>query len=413
MAETSLRHIEALVKEILEGKDLGDLLRHALEAALRAIMEAEVTDLAGAGYGEHSLERKAQRNGYRSRRFDTPLGSMELEVPKLRKGSYLPSFLSARQRSDDALRLALVECYRQGVSTRRAEAVAKALGIESLSKSAVSRMLEALDPLVKEFRSRALPRCPYVIVDARYENVREDHAVRKVAVLVAIGVREDGGREVLGFDVARVENEAFWTDFLQDLKRRGLDGVRLVISDAHEGLRRAIERTFPEALWQRCKVHFLRNLGSRIPRKRRPALLSLAKTIFEQDSFEDAVEHRRRVVNIFHEAGQVEAAEFLEKTDEVLTYMHFPEAHRPKLYSTNMVERINRELKRRTRLVSIFPNRQSLIRLVGALLLEEHEEWIVARRYISERSMRELRSLGEELDELVPGAGRLLQAEAA
>lgn len=315
-----------------------------------------------------------------------------LRIPRVRDGSYMPSFLKARQRSDDALMVALVECYQRGVSTRKAEAVAQALGVERISKSTMSRLLAALDPQVDTFRKRRLPSCPYVFVDARYENVREDHRVQKMAVLVAIGVREDGAREVLGFAVAPVENEAYWEDFLQDLRKRGLSGVRLVVSDGHEGLKIAIGRVFPGARWQRCKVHFLRNLGARIPQKRRPALLALAKTIFEQETLDDAFAQRAQVAEAFRRAGQADAAELLESSDEILTYLSFPLEHRTKLHSTNVVERLNRELKTRTRVVSIFPNRASLVRLVGALLLEEHDEWIVGRRYISEQSMKALRS---------------------
>jgi transposase-like protein len=410
VADVSLRHVQELVNEVLEGgkEQFEPLLRRALKAALSALMEGEVTEQIGAGYGERSSERVTHRNGYRQRRFDCGLGSLSLNVPRIRQGSYFPSFLTARERSDDALRLALAECFVQGVSTRKAEAIAQALGIESLSKSTASRMAERLDPQVEAFRKRCLPACPYVWVDARYEFVREDHAVRKFAVLVALGVRQDGVREVLGMQVSRVENEAYWADFLADLRHRGLRDVRLVVSDAHEGLKRAIAKVLPGALWQRCKVHFLRNLGSRMPKRKRPALLSLAKSIFAQDSLEAALSHRRKVVELFLEAGQLDAAELLESADEVLTYMQFPQAHWSKLHSTNVVERLNRELKRRTRVVSIFPNRASLLRLVGALLLEEHEEWAVGRRYISERSMKQLQSPRDQLEDLSPGASRLL-----
>jgi putative transposase len=386
--EKTLRHVEGLVKDILEAGEAPSVLRRALEAALAAIMEAEVSELAGAQHGERSATRQAHRNGYRERRFDTGLGTSSLEIPRLREGSYMPSFLKSRQRSDDALMLALVQCYQQGVSTRNAEAIAQVLGIETISKSAVSRLPEALDPQVEEFRKRRLPACPYVFVDARYENVREHHRVQKMAVLVALGVSEDGAREVLGFGVAPVENEAYWEDFLLDLRKRGLSGVQLVISDGHEGLKRAIERALPSARWQRCKVHFLRNLGSRVPQKRRPALLALTKTIFEQETLEDALAQRQQVADAFRRTGQADAASFLESADEILTYLSFPAEHRKKIHSTNVVERLNRELKRRTRVVSIFPNRDSVVRLAGALLLEEHDEWTVGRRYISEQSMK-------------------------
>jgi putative transposase len=412
VAESTVRQIEALVEEIRRDGVPEDVLRRALEAALASIMEGEVEDLTGAGYGERSEERVTRRNGYRERGFNTGLGSSVLQIPKLRQGSYLPSFLKSHQRSDEALVMAVAQCYQQGVSTRNVEAIAQALGVESLKRSTVSRMAQVLDPQVEAFRSRRLGACPYVFVDARYEYVRENHRVDKMAVLIAVGVRQDGLREVLGYAVAPVENGAYWGDFLAELKRRGLEGVRLVVSDAHEGLKAAIAKILPSARWQRCKVHFLRNLGERLPRKKRPALVSLAKTIFEQDSAEEARAHRQLVVGIYRQVGLEEAADFLEASEDVLAYLDMPEEHWTKLHSTNAVERLNREMKRRTRVVSIFPDRASLERLVGALLLEEHEEWMVSRRYISERSMNLLKGTAQQLEELAPGAAALLHATA-
>jgi transposase-like protein len=409
----NLRHVEALLEEIVAEPSVEGTLKKGLEAFLSALMESEVTEVAGAPapHGAREPARVAHRNGYRDRKFQTGLGSHELRIPKLRQGTYLPSFLKSRQRSDDSLLLAVAACYHQGVSTRNVEKVAQALGVESLKKSTVSNMVAKLDPQVRAFRERQLGCHPYVFLDARYENVREDHAVRKVAVLVALGVRDDGAREVLGYGVARVENETYWRDFIADLVHRGLSGVRLVVSDAHEGLRRAIEKGLPAANWQRCKVHFLRNLGARIPRKQRPAFLALAKTVFAFDTREEAEKQRTEVAKVFRQAGRADAAEFLERSDEVLTYLDFPLEHHTKLHSTNMVERLNRELKRRTRVVSIFPNRRSLERLVGALLLEEHEEWLVARRYISERSMKKLLTPYQQIEQHLPGAGGLLVAK--
>ena len=410
MADTTLRHVHALLEEIRNDGMPKHILKRALEAVLSTLMEDEVTEQTGAEYGERSELRAVRRNGYRDRTFHTGLGTSLLQIPKLRQGTYMPSFLKANQRSDDALVMAVAECYHQGVSTRKVEAIAQALGVESLKKSTVSRMAEALEPQVEAFRLRDLPACPYVYVDARYEHVREDHRVQKMAVMIAIGVREDGIREVLGYRVARVENAAFWADFLLDLNKRGLSGVKLVISDAHEGLKRAIGEAFPSGIWQRCKVHFLRNLSGRIPRKKRPALVSLAKTIFEQDTAEEAREQREIVVEFYRRAGMHEAANFLAESEDVLRYMDVPTEHWTKLHSTNVLERLNREIKRRTRVVSIFPNRKSLERLVGALLLEEHEEWMVGRRYISERSMRLLKTNAEQLEEMAPGGGLLLAA---
>ena len=407
-ADPSLRHVEALVNHIVDNPDFSGILRAGLQAFLAALMEGEVSELAGAAFGERSEDRLTKRNGYRDRRFDTGLGTLEVRVPKLRRGTYFPSFLKVHQRSDEALILAVAACYQQGVSTRNVEAVANALGVASLKRSTVSEMAKRLDPMVEAFCGRELPACPYVYVDARYEMVREDHRVRKVAVLVAVGVREDGQREVLGFAIERVENEAYWSDFFDDLVRRGLDGVKLVISDAHEGLRRAIAKKLPQAAWQRCKVHFLRNLGSRVQRTHRPAVLALAKTVFAQETYDNAVAQRNAVVEALRRARKHDAADFIESTEEVLTFMQFPRDHWTKLHSTNCIERLNRELRRRTRVVSIFPHRGSLARLIGALLLEEHEEWMVGRRYISERSMGLLKAPLDAIEDVIPGAAELV-----
>ena len=393
----SLRHVVAFVKEFLADGDSKNLLRKGLEAALAGLMEAEVGEQIGAGHGERAPGRAAMRNGYRERQFQTGLGTSTLKIPKLRAGSYFPSFLVSYKRSDDALLAAMATCYLEGVSTRNAAHVARALGVENMGKSQVSAICARLDPMVAAFRERELGEFPYVWLDARYENVREAGHIRKVAVLVALGVRRDGMREVLGVAVERTESEAHWDAFIESLRKRGLRGVKLAVSDAHEGLRRAIEKRLPGAKWQRCRVHFMRNLAQRLPKRKAPALLALAKTIFSAQSYKEAVEQRAEVAEIYEKAGFEDVAEYLTGADEVLTYMEFPAQHWTKLHSTNLVERLNRELKRRTRVVSIFPNRASLVRLAGALLLEEHEEWLVGRRYIAENSMDQLYSPAEQL----------------
>jgi transposase-like protein len=398
MASTkSLRHVEQFVEAMMSEDTVNSALRKGLEAILSAVMEAEVSEVTGADHGERSGDRATNRNGYRDRGFQTGLGTSTLRVPKVRNGHYTPSFLTAYKRSDDALLAAVAMCYQQGVSTRKVGAVMRELGVESMKKSQVSEIAKRLDKQVGVFRKRDLGEFPYVWMDARYENVREDGGIKKVAVLVAIGVRRDGMREVLGFAVSSVENQAYWDDFISSLLQRGLSGVKLAISDAHEGLRRAIEKRLPSAEWQRCRVHFMRNLGSRISKRHQPACVALAKTIFAQESYDEAIEQRTYVVAALRKAKQSEAAAFLESTDAMLTYMKFPQVHWSKLHSTNVVERQNRELKRRTRVVSIFPNRASLERLAGALLLEEHEEWLVARRYISNTSMDALYTPTEQL----------------
>lgn len=396
-SQKSLRHTEQFVEAMMNEGTVNNAIRAGLEAILSTLMEVEVSEVAGAEHGERSGARTTQRNGYRNREFQTGLGTSVLRVPKVRKGHYSPSFLTAYKRSDDALMAAVAACYHQGVSTRKVEAVMRELGVEHMKKSQVSEISKRLDAQVEVFRKRDLGDFPYVWLDARYENVREDKRVKKVAVLVAIGVRRDGMREVLGFAVSPVENAAYWDDFIGSLLERGLSGVKLAVSDAHEGLRKAIEQRLPAAQWQRCRVHFMRNLGTRISKRHRPACLALVKTVFAQESYEEALAQRANVVAALRSARQSDAADFLESTDAMLTYMQFPAAHWSKLHSTNVVERQNRELKRRTRVVSIFPNRPALIRLVGALLLEEHEEWLVARRYISEASMNLLYTPEEQL----------------
>jgi putative transposase len=409
----TLRHLDALVKDFIDNKpDFSSLLLELLQAALAGLMEAEVEQFTGAPHSVASSERLTRRNGYRQRRFDTGLGTLALQIPKLRQGTYFPSFLQARQRSDQALVAAVAQCYQQGASTRNVEAIAQALGVENLDKNTVSRMAETLQPMIDAFKQRPLPACPYVFLDARYEFVREDHEVQRMAVLIAMGVRQDGMKEVLGYAVARTEHQTHWADLLRELKRRGLTGVKLVISDAHEGLRAAIEQELSGAKWQRCKVHWFRNLSGHLPEKKRAALMTLTKTIFEQDSQEEALVQRRAVAQVFRQAGCEKAADFLESTVSMLTYMTFPREHWRQLHSTNVIERLNRELKRRTRVVSIFPHRDSLDRLVGALLIEEHEEWMIGRRYIAERSMARLKSTTDQLDQLVPGASNLLTQAA-
>jgi len=388
----SLRHVKALVNQVMGEEPVQNLLRQGLEAVLKAVMEAEVSEITGVTHGQRAGgERKTHRNGYRTRTFQTGLGTSYLQIPKVRQGTCFPSFLRAHKRSDDALLVAIASCYQQGVSTRNVEAIAQALGIDSMKKSQVSDIVQALDPQVSAFQERPLGGFTYVWFDARYEHVRED-----------------GMREVLGFEVQRVENEAYWDDFLRGLVERGLTGVRLAISDAHEGLRRAIEKRLPTAQWQRCRVHFMRNLAQRVGKRQRPALMAVVKTIFAQECHEKALAQRQLVAASLRRSGLEEVALFLETTNAVLTYLLFPSAHWSKLHSTNVIERLNRELKRRTRVVSIFPNRAALTRLVGALLLEEHEEWLVARRYIAEQSMAQARGDAPEL-----GAEAVLLLEAA
>src|SRR5829696_7264358 len=329
-----------------------DPLRQIVRWAVQELMEAEVAAQIGAERYERTEERSTQRNGYRPRTWDTRVGSLELQIPKLRQGSYLPGWLEPRRRAEQALVAVVAEAYVQGVSTRKVEALVQALGIAGISKSEVSRLAASLDEQVDAFRTRRLDASyPYVWVDARYEHVREDGRVVSMAVIVAYGVRADGVREVLGMDVGLSEDVVLWRGFFQSLVGRGLQGVQLVISDAHAGLKQAIREVFVGAAWQRCRVHFMRNLLARVP-----------KTAQAPDA----------------------AAE------EILTCYDFPLEHRRQIYSTNPLERLNKELKRRSAVVGIFPNRAAVLRLLGALLAEQNDEWLVGRHYFSETSMHKV-----------------------
>lgn len=368
-----------------------DWLREMVIEIVHQVMEAEVSTLTGAGYGERNPDRMTHRNGYRERQWTTRLGDIDLEIPKLREGSYFPSFLEPRRRAEKALVSVIREAYVQGVSTRRVERLCQQMGVERLDKSFVSRLTKGIEAEVSIFKNRRLEAdFPYFFADARYEKVRGEGRVRTMAVMVAVGVRTDGHREIVGFDVALGEKQHLWRDFLQSLVDRGLNGVRLVVSDSHKGLKNAIEECFPGASWQRCQVHFMRAMLARVSRRYRPMVSALLRTIFAQPTMEEARNQLRRVADTLRPkypdvAELVEAAE-----DEVLAYMAFPPEHWTKLYSTNMLERLMRTIKARTRVVSIFPTKDSLERLVGSILIEENEEWMEVRRYISETSMAKL-----------------------
>ena len=388
MTETSMASLEALRK----GEEAeGDWLREAVRGMVQELMEAEVSSRIGAGRFERSEERTTQRNGYRSRPWDTRLGSMELAIPKLRTGSYFPSFLEPRRRAEQALVAVVAEAYVQGVSTRKVEALVQSLGIDSLSKSEVSRLCASLDEQVTAFRTRRLDaEYPYLWLDARYEHVREDGRVQSMAVVVAYGVRADGVRDVLGVAVEVQEDVDRWRAFLQDLVARGVRGVRLVVSDAHPGLKQAIRKVFVGASWQRCRVHFLRNVLSQVPKTAQAMVAATVRTIFEQTSRQAAQTQLQHVTGLL--AGRFPRVVRLlaEAEEEIFTFYDFPLAHRRQIYSTNPLERLNKELKRRSAVVGIFPNRAAVLRLLGAVLAEQSDEWRVGRHYFSEVSMRQL-----------------------
>lgn len=380
-----------------------DFLREALQVLVQSLMEAEVSAQIGAERYERNENRTTYRNGYRERPWDTRVGTLKLKIPKLRQGSYFPSLLEPRRRAEKALLAVVQEAYVHGVSTRKVDELVEALGMRGISKSEVSRICKELDEVVLSFKERPLDGAyPYVWLDATFPKVREGGRVRNMALVLAIGVRDNGEREVLGFDLGLCEDGAFWTDFLRRLVARGLRGVELVISDAHEGLKQAIEQVLTGATWQRCRVHVMRNILSQVPKSSQGMVSAIIRTIFAQPSYEAAKSQLKRVVDEL--SGRFpKAMEILKEAEEdVLAYMTFPKAHWQRIHSTNPLERLNREIRRRTDVVGIFPNRDSVIRLVGAILLEQQDEWSVGRRYFSLESMRQL--TGKTVQPLAPAA---------
>jgi putative transposase len=372
--------LRALVEKTADA----DLLREMVGFAAQRLMELEIEGLTGAAYGEKSSERLAQRNGYRERVWETRAGTVELRIPKLRKGSYFPGFLEPRRITEKALTAVIQEAYIHGVSTRSVDELVKALGMTGISKSQVSRLCEEIDGRVKAFLDRPLEGdWPYLWIDATYVKVRQSGRVVSVAVITAVGVNSDGRREVLGMDIGPSEAETFWTAFLRQLTRRGLRGVKLVISDAHEGLKAAVAKVL-HATWQRCRVHFARNALAHAGRSGRRVVSAFIATAFAQDDAEAAKIQWRKVADQLRPTLPKLATFMDEAEADVLAYMTFPKDHRAKIHSTNPLERLNGEIKRRTEVVGIFPNEQAITRLVGAILLEQNDEWAVQRaRYLT------------------------------
>jgi len=368
----------------LEKSSDADLLREMIGFTAQRLMALEIEGLTGAAPGERNPERMNQRNGYRDRAWETRAGMVELRIPKLRKGSYFPAFLEPRRLAEKALTAVVQEAYVHGVSTRSVDDLVKAMGMTGISKSQVSRLCEEIDERVKAFLSRPIEgEWPYLWIDATYVKVRESGRIVSVAVIVAVGVNSDGRREVLGMDIGPSEAETFWTEFLRKLARRGLRGVKLVISDGHEGIKAAVAKVL-HGSWQRCRVHFMRNVLAHAGRHGRRVVAAFIGTAFVQDDAEAASKQWRQVADQLRPKVPKLAAFMDEAEADVLAFMSFPKDHRPKIHSTNPLERLNGEIKRRTDVIGIFPNEHAITRLVGALLLEQNDEWAVQRgRYMS------------------------------
>lgn len=366
-------------------------MQDALAQMLMVLMNTEVDGICGAGYRERSGERQNSRNGHRPRTFDTRVGTMELAIPKLRQGSYFPAWLlEPRRRAERALTAVVAEAYLLGVSTRRVEDLVQTLGIERISKSQVSEMAKELDGIVKAFRERPLTgRYKYLWLDALVLKCRENGRIVNAAALVAVGVNEEGRREVLGMDVITVEDGAGWLAFLRSLKARGLKGVELVVSDAHQGLKDAISSVFRGAAWQRCRTHFMRNLLTRVPKSAQSFVAAVVRSIFSQPDAESTRAQLDRVVEQLTPRFPRAAELLRDCAEELLAFTAFPKEHWRQIWSNNPQERLNREIRRRTDVVGIFPNREAIVRLVGAVLGEIHDDWVVVRRYLTIETNRE------------------------
>ena len=389
MANLRMTLLDLLNKDE-QGADPG-FLRDGVRLLAQELMDAEATQLAGAGLHERSENRLTYRNGYREREWDTRVGTVDLQIPKLRQGAYFPSLLEPRRRHEKALLAVVQEAYVHGVSTRAVDHLAEALGLKGISKDQVSRICKELDGQVTAFRTRRLDaEYPYLMLDATFEKVRENGRVISMAVLIATGVKATGEREVVGVDVGPAEDLEFWRAFLRQLVSRGLSGVRLVTSDSHLGLKQAVAEVLVGATWQRCRVHFMRNALATVPKLAQQMAAATLRTIFAQPDADSAHDTLERVCRLFEKRYPKLVACLQEAETDVLAYFGFPVEHRRQIWSTNSLERLNREVGRRCEVVGIFPNRAALLRLAGAILEEQNDEWAVGRRYFSTESMNKL-----------------------
>ena len=387
------------IVELLQKHDQSDFLRTIAESVLQLLMEADVDGLIGAGRHERAEHRTTWRNGYRDRSLDTRIGTLNLKVPKLRQGSYFPGFLEARKMSEQALVAVIQEAWIGGVSTRRVDDLVQAMGLNGISKSTVSKLCKDIDERVGEFLNRPLTgKWPYVWLDATYLKQRQGGRIVSVAAIIAVAANTDGRREIIGLGVGPSEAETFWMDFLRSLRARGLDGVKLVISDAHSGLKSAISKVF-EATWQRCRVHWMRNALAHVSKGQHTVVAAAIRQAFEQPDYKHAVEAWRHVANQLRVRWS-KLAELMDQSEvDVLAYMSFPRQHRTKLHSTNPIERLNKEVKRRSDVVGIFPNEASIMRLIGAVLFEQNDEWQTQNRYMQVEAFDQIDK--EEVDPIL------------
>ena len=372
---------EAIVKELLLG-NREEAMSKLLEEIFNAILSAQATEQIKAEPYERSEDRVTSRNGYRDRGLQTRVGSLTLKVPKLREGSFTTELFSAYQRSEQALLLSLMEMVVQGVSTRKISEITETLCGTSFSRSTVSELCKNLDPVVEGFRNRPLEaHYPLVIVDAIYMKVRENHAVRSKGLLIAIGVNEQGYREVIGYNVAQGESEVSWNEFFEQLKARGLINVEHVTSDNHSGLVKAIRKSFGRATWQRCQTHFSRNMLDKTPKQHQPAMKRALTDMYNAPSLQEAMRRKGRILTQFDQTAPKATSLLDESFADIAAVFSLPEAYRKRLRTSNAIERLNEELRRRERVIRIFPNEDSLIRLMGAVLIEQHEKWESGKKY--------------------------------